>query len=269
MKTQLRTYFIDELKKAHVPTEDVRLVFELFDIFPPTTRPTGKQHEYEEVCIPAVLRRYAPDLSQITGIAKPDQLMVNEISRQLTAASFTVPPYVPFVTADLSSTPWRPTGSEHKRARETWKSRVKGFGSRQEISLQAWLLHTFRFIISADICGAWASFGGLAAQISGMAVVLAIAVTDTAQIAIEYDRRLRNYAAELARERREGVNFAELISTENELTKRRVISEIAQESQTRTKFPPNATGKGKKPDSRTSKKSWSAKSGKGSSYQNL
>ena len=124
MKTQLRTYFIDELKKAHVPTEDVRLVFELFDIFPPTTRPSGKQQEYEEVCIPAVLRRYAPDLSQLTAIVKPDQLMVNEISRQLTAASFTVPPYVPFVTADLSMIPWRPTGSEHKRAHEAWESRV-------------------------------------------------------------------------------------------------------------------------------------------------
>ena len=97
---------------------------------------------------------------------------------------------------------------------------------------------------------------------------MAIAVTDSAQIAIEYDRRLRNYAAELARERRGGVNFADLISTENELAKRRVISEITQESQTRTKFPPSTTGEGKKPDSRTSEKSRSAKSGKGSSYQN-
>ena len=100
MKTQLRTYFVDELKKAQVPTEDVRLVFELFDIFPPITRGSGKQHEFEEVCIPTALRRYTPDLSQLTGVIKPDQLMVNEISKQMTAAANTVPPYVPFVTVD-------------------------------------------------------------------------------------------------------------------------------------------------------------------------
>ena len=267
MKTQLRTYFVDELKKAQVPTEDVRLVFELFDIFPPITRGSGKQHEFEEVCIPTALRRYNPDLSQLTGIIKPDQLMVNEISKQMTAAANTVPPYVPFVTVDLSGIPWRPTGSEHKRAHETWKSRVRGFSSKQEISLQAWLLHSIRFIFSADLCGAWATFGGLAAQLSGIAVVLAMAVTESAQTAIEYDRKLRNYASEMARERMEGVNFAELISTENELVKRRVLAENAQEAQLRSKLSANSGGKGKQPDYAPSKKSWSAKSGKGSSYQ--
>ena len=265
MKTQLRTYFVDELKKAQVPTEDVRLVFELFDIFPPITRGSGKQHEFEEVCIPTALRRYTPDLSQLTGVIKPDQLMVNEISKQMTAAANTVPPYVPFVTVDLSGIPWRPTGSEHKRAHEIWKSRVRGFGSRQDISLQAWLLHSTRFIFSADLCGAWATFGGLAAQLSGLAVVLSMAVTESAQTAIEYDRKLRNYASEMARERMEGVNFSELISTENELIKRRVLAENAQEAQLRSKLSTNPGGKGKRSDYASSKQSWSAKSGKGSS----
>ena len=48
MKTQLRTYFIDELKKAQVPTEDVRLVFELFDIFPPTNNMNLRKFAYRQ-----------------------------------------------------------------------------------------------------------------------------------------------------------------------------------------------------------------------------
>ena len=69
--------------------------------------------------------------------------------------------------------------------------------------MQAWLLYRMRFLIAADLAGAWAGFGGLAAQLNHLAIVMNISITDSVSIALPYGRLVRDFLAERARPRHE------------------------------------------------------------------
>ena len=56
----------------------------------------------------------------------------------------------------------------------------------------AWVLYRIRLIFTADICGAWSSFGGAVAHLNILSAVLNIAAADNAQSAFLYDSPLSN-----------------------------------------------------------------------------
>ena len=87
-----------------------------------------------------------------------------------------------------------------------------------QLPFAAWAIYRMRFIFTADICGDWASFGGLAAQLNGLSVVLNIAATDNIQTALINASLLPNHLGELSRPRAESTagatDFSSLLATE-------------------------------------------------------
>lgn len=60
-----------------------------------------------------------------------------------------------------------------------------------------------RFIFTADICGAWSIFGGLAAQLDNMSPILHLATAGRIAADLLYDSALSTRLGELARSRAE------------------------------------------------------------------
>ena len=101
--------------------------------------------------------------------------------------------------------------------------------------MKACLLYRLRSLISADFSGAWASFGGLAAQLNHLAIAINISVIDTAAIALAYGRMVREFLVERARARREMAlgdsYFFDFLSVENAALKLRATAEQPRPSQ--------------------------------------
>ena len=95
--------------------------------------------------------------------------------------------------------------------------------------MQAWLLHQMRFLIAADMAGAWSISGGLAAQLNHLPIAMNIQITDSAAMALSSDRMVREFLAEWDRPRREnaiGVNFSsDFLSVENPAMKLRALAD--------------------------------------------
>ena len=60
---------------------------------------------------------------------------------------------------------------------------------------------------------------------NAQAILLNMAVTDNVGVAISYDIQLRKHVAHLARQRRTDVDFALLLSKENEEIKKQVLAQ--------------------------------------------
>ena len=69
------------------------------------SRANAKDPPYEEIVLPAKLRRYSADLSAIGACFKPDQLMANCISLELAIGKGKAPIYTPYIAADVSAPP--------------------------------------------------------------------------------------------------------------------------------------------------------------------
>ena len=52
-------------------------------------------------------------------------------------------------------------------------------GPPQQVSLQAWLLYTLRYISTGDIIDSWYAFGGLSAKLNHRSVAIHLAVAET------------------------------------------------------------------------------------------
>ena len=126
--------------------------------------------------------------------------MVNVVSEAIARGEANPQPFFPYVTADYQQHPWLPRITAHVNALAAWKS--KGQGVRKKaISFQMWMHHHHRFVIAADMCNAWAPFGGLAAQLNHIAVLLSLASLETAGYAIKYHELLVTALADFARAR--------------------------------------------------------------------
>ena len=94
--------------------------------------------------------------------------------------------------------------------------------------MQAWLLYRLRFSIAPDLAEAWAGFGGLAAQLNHLAIVMNISIADSAAVALSYGRLVRGFLAERARSRHEMTLgdsfFSDFLSVENPDTKLRATA---------------------------------------------
>lgn len=166
----------------------------------------------------------------------PSQAMANAITTELTVGRNKVPSYTPFVIADLDKEPWCDPSSEHRAALSRWQENARHRRSSAPIPIpfQAWCLYHLRFLITGELCGAWLSFGGLAAQLSHFAIVLNIATTENMSIALSYDRLVRTDIQERARARGERrmralpSDFIDLLKNENLKFKNMAIRENPQ-----------------------------------------
>ena len=223
-----RTFMLEDLRAAKKSAKDLRLFTALLALFPPPSQlGANKKGQFVECCIPKLIQNFKADLSSLSQLITPDQLMVNDISRQLSEGEACHPAYIPFVTANMADEPWKPQLSTHDRSLGEWSSRMSSLKSSQSLSFQAYIFYSFRFILAAHMVDAWQHFGGFSAQINALAVLMNIAVVEHAGIAIAYDIALRKYLAQLARQRRTDIDFAHLLSEENPDIKKQVYANRA------------------------------------------
>ena len=138
--------------------------------------------------------------------------------------------------------------ASHERANKAWRdiTSTKIKDPPQQVSLQAWLLYTLRYIFTGDLSDSWYAFGGLSAQLNHLSVALHLAVTENATLAIHYDRELRLHLQRLARSRDADVDFYQSLSEENTQIKRQVKTEMGKNRGNKTAKTTSSTkGKGK------------------------
>ena len=174
---------------------------------------------------------FKADLSSAGGFLEPTQEMANFTSLKLARGRSKVPAYTPFIAPDVSAAPWAISSKEHDAAVSRWRTSsrvVMREDAASSIPTQAWLLYRLRFVIAADLAGAWSAFGGMAAQLNHLSIIMNISITDSAAIALSYDRLVREFLAEKDRSRQE-VNsttyFADFLSVGNPALKIRAMAE--------------------------------------------
>ena len=167
--------------------------------------------EFVEPNIPHALSSYTAQLATISTALQPTQEMVNIVADEMARDAAFPPPYHPYVTVDYTAHPWLPRIATHIAALSAWRARVQRIPNKQEISFQMWLHHHLRFIATADLRHAWQPFGGIAAQLSQLAVLLALAPTETCSFAMQYRAELPRYLADAARARLD-IDYASYLS---------------------------------------------------------
>ena len=237
MDDETRKFLREDLrKKFHCSALELSLINDIFTHYEnDRPRRTGskdpkREPPYEEIVIPQLMQRWAVDLSKLSGFFIPDQEMTNVFSKEIYEASKKDPPFTPFVVPKFHDKPWAVPLLSHERAGKYWRENIahKGRDPSQQVSLQAWVLYHLRFIICGDLCNAWRDFGGLSAQLSHLSIVLHLGVIESAAFAISYDCELRNRIQRLARKRDSNVDFAKLLSEENEDVKRYLKSDLGK-----------------------------------------
>ena len=229
-----RRLFLAEIREAEGKSfPELHLLMQLFSHFQPIVtklRANAKDPAFEELVIPRALARYTADLSGLGGFLKPNQLMVNYVSRELARGKLQVPSYTPYIVPAIAEVPWPVASAEHKAAATKWTGNRQAAKAAQfqPLPLNAWLLYQLRFILAADICGAWTAFGGIAAQLNHLSIVLHIATTEAIGTALTYDSLLKAHSEELARSRANGTaagstDFHELLSNEQHRFKLQAI----------------------------------------------
>ena len=212
-------------------------LMQLFSHFEPITakqRSNIKDPAFEEIVLPRKLASYSADLRGLGGFLKPNQPMVNYVSRELALGKLKVPSYTPYIVPNIAEVPWPAPTAEHKAATLKWNSNRQAAKAAQPqpVSINAWVLYQLRFLFASDLCGAWNSFGGISAQLNHLSVVLHIATTEAVGIALTYDQLLKSHLEELARARvndTAGANdFHELLSSEHHRFKMQAIQQHAK-----------------------------------------
>ena len=234
MQENARAFCIQNLRKLtpnDAPPIGVRLALDLISVFHMQMK-SIKDPTIEEVQIPNAMSKWAPSLTSLTGVIAPDQDMVNYFAIEMTRGALEIPPYAPFVTGDLSATPWMPAEPIYTREHETWKKlqTTRKRPPNQPTSFQAFVLNYIRFVLSRDLAGAWANFGGLAAQLSHLGALLSISATEDAMTAIAYDKAVRSAIETSSRKRisdQERKKFIDMLLTEHDQTKKAVVRGVA------------------------------------------
>ena len=156
--------------------------------------------EFNEIHLPKKLQCFTANLSSLAGTLRPTQEMVNFVSEQQARGEANPQPFAPYVIPSLTEHPWLPRSAPHINALSSWKAKNRG-SRKQPIAFQMWLHHHYRFVFAAELCNAWAPFGGLAAQLNHIAVILSLATLENAAYAIRYHETLISALADYARAR--------------------------------------------------------------------
>ena len=194
------------------------------------SRRQQKREKFEEVVIPHRISRWAANLSSLGGFLLPDQEMKNVSPKEFYDAGRKGPPYTPFVVPKLREKPWMVPLASHERAAKSWRESAnhKARDNAQQVNLKARILYMLRFIFTGDLCDSWQHFGGLCAQLSLLSIVLHLAVVETANFAIAYDRELRSRIQRLARKRDTKTDIILMITEENDEVERYLKSDLGK-----------------------------------------
>ena len=192
------------------------MLLDAMELFPSLiSRKPNRTVDFEEVVLHKRLKDFAPSLSGISGMIRPDQTMCNYFSEQIAAALNVSPPFTPYVTAPLRSAPFAGSNNEHLRALEAFDKKMKRYDSAQSLGIQQFILYKMRFIFAGEVCQAFSLFGGFCAQINALSVLLNIAIVDNPFIAMRYGELLSARLAGFARERMPNINYMEILSNED------------------------------------------------------
>ena len=248
-KAPNRQHFMADVRKEK-GFRSLSFIYDLFEVFPPPKRGRNiKDVDFAEPNIPHNLANLTPNLASISLALQPTQEMVNVVAEELARAAAFPPPYKPYVTADYTAHPWLPRSSIHVNALASWRARAQRVPNKQDISFQMWLHHHYRFIFAAELCSAWKPFGGLAAQLSLIAVLLSLASTDSCAFAIAYFAELSRFLADSARARLD-INYTSYLGElKDDIFKRVPRDSRAAMAQAAQQPPPNKRGQKQPPPS--------------------
>ena len=158
-------------------------------------------------------------MQALRSLLIPEQDMANFFSAELERGRIARPPYVPYLVADaLSPHPWLPSDETHARALDKWQAERRTFhrnAENQDLPLGQFALRRLIFIRAGDLTDAWAEFGGITAQLSHIAVVLGLSITDKAGVAVTYDFRTHRAVRKLAMNRSTRTDYFEFLSNIN------------------------------------------------------
>ena len=125
------------------------------------------------------------------------------------------------------------------------------------------MLNYLRFVLAGDLAGAWASFGGLSAQMTQLGTLLAIASAENAMTAMAYGRAIRTIIETNSRKRLSTdqlKKMVEMLTDEHDAAKKATLHEMA--AVTTEQQTPRPTVKGKGDPSRRRTKGGKEKNGK-------
>ena len=229
---EARAMFIKDLREVEKRTfPEMQLVLQLLNHFAPQQvkqRPNEKNPAFEEVVLATKLGpngSFMVDFKGLSAFLKPSQDMANFISQELARGMNKIPTYTPFIVPELSKPPWPVASQAHSAALAKWQTSARQatrISEPQLVPFQAWLLYQLRFIMTAEVCGAWQLFGGLTAQLNHLSIVLHLSTVETMAVALSYDRLVKAFLAEKARAREDNSQpgpgaeneFATVLSTE-------------------------------------------------------
>ena len=100
--------------------------------------------------------------------------------------------------------PWCDPSSDHRAALTLWQEisrRRYRSGAPMVLHFQALVLYNIRFLAPGEICGAWLSFGCLAAHLHKLDIVLNLSTPGNISASLSYDRLVRTDIQERARAR--------------------------------------------------------------------
>ena len=200
-------------------------------------RVNPKDPPFDEVVFPAMIPEYKADFSCLGGFLKPNQLMANYVSKELAKGRLQVPPYAPYIAADVAAAPWPVPTAEHTNALAKWEFGRATAGQAkaarpQPLPLNAWVLYRVRFMFTSDICEAWRSFGGIPAQFNNRSIISHLTSTENIDSSLLYDSLLSARLEETDRARAErstdAVDFDMLLSAGPTRFKLKAVAQAAK-----------------------------------------
>ena len=120
---EARKFFTGDMRKAgRKEFPELSFTIELFDHLPANIQneQSDDKVRYAEVDIPRLLLGTRPALSELTGMLRPDQRMVNWIQQGRANGLAKIPPYTPYLVPPLCSPPWLPEVSERRNSYDSW-----------------------------------------------------------------------------------------------------------------------------------------------------
>lgn len=131
--------------------------------------------------------------------------MCNCVRRELVKGLSKIPGCTPYLVPKLRPYTWFPGKAERRASFENWSANSRQARRRaipQELDPHAMLLCRMRWLMAAEFCQAFSSFGGLCDQFNLLAMVLNLRAAENVNVGLSYFRILGSRLEEGARARR-------------------------------------------------------------------
>ena len=126
-----------------------------------------RETKFGELVTPGRTLRWGAYFSPLVGFSIHGREMANVSPNYFVEeATRKDHPYAPFVVPKLQWKPWVAPLDSRNRSSKYYRESIahKAKEASHQISLQAWILYTIRFIFAGDLADSWAAFGGISSQ---------------------------------------------------------------------------------------------------------